>query len=144
MSVIKFGRDVFGRVGATLRIRPMSDYFLTNYERLWMNALGHSETTFRENKIATFVDRLFIANQLAYCYTYNEPMHIERLNEDDLAREPYTLEELYRQLNLIEYNVITNGGNTFLGETDTDKLKALISIAADFILQGRKVEAPLV
>jgi hypothetical protein len=78
--------------------------------------------------IEPFVFRLYIANQLAEEYTYLKPEHTNIVVPiiDFPTGSPLPLPALLATLESLAYNIITNGGNTFLGVKDDEKLDRII------------------
>lgn len=85
-----------------------------------------------ENKVHCWVERLYIANALAYQYNYSREfpeLKIPRLEEKDLNGSLIpTNKELLKQLESLKYNLFTNAGNCFLSEEDMDKLDRMTSL----------------
>ena len=148
MSVILYGRERFGRLADWLIMKDMGrdPYFDTfTYEekadifwtenRIWAGR-DFDVCDYRRSKLAQWTDRLFIANQLASFYTYDdESPKLERIEEDDIRNgSAMTTKGVLEILEGIHYNIYTNGGNCFLGNRDEKKLKWFIRQLKDKLL----------
>ena len=140
MSVIKFSAKEIAIIGRTIEATPeLRDLFLTTEEKLWSQFVAKTDSfEALENAIRTWTDRLFISNQLAYAYTYTEEAKIVRLEEKDFEGIPLSNDKLLEAMRSIRYNIITNGGNTFLGEADSEKLDRMIEYSKDLLLRERE------
>jgi len=148
VSVILFERDVFGKLADWLRMKDMGrDPFFDTFtyeekaqlywteNRIWAGR-DFDPGKHRESKLARWTDRLFLANQLAYYYTYDEDgPELLRLREEDIRSGPgMTDDGILELLEGVHYNVYTNGGNCFLGNKDEKKLRWYIRQLKDKIL----------
>ena len=102
-----------------------SDYYTKYCKSVW------EQFNFLQTFIVCFFDRIYIANQLSYCYQYNEKMDIQRLNFDikRVKNEPIT--DLFKRdfatfLSNINYNLFTNNLRSFVSADDLEILQNLI------------------
>lgn len=148
MSVILFERDIFGRLADWLIMKDMGrDPFFDTFtyeekadiywteNRIWSGRDFDSQN-YRESKLAQWADRLFLANQLAYFYTYDEESPaMQRLEKEDIrSGSGMTTDGALELLEGIHYNVYTNGGNCFLGKKDEKKLRWYVRQLKDKLL----------
>jgi len=138
MSVYVLPPSAFASVVATLRVSrdsihrflfPLSMEERYEYHALVAPTLHKDEETFTQGLIEPFVYRLYIANVLAEQYTY--------LREGQKALTvpviefptalPVALHKLLEILGALSYNLVTNGGNSFLGRKDQEKFDRLIA-----------------
>ena len=148
MSVYVLSPEEFGAIAATLRMtrdsmrnpifpRSMAERF--EYQAL-VRPSGQSEEKFTLSLIDPFVYRLYIANVMAHCYTYMKDGQADLvipLIELPHSRPPLELGELLKTLESLAYNLVTNGGNTFLGVKDDEKLEQVISAIKSKIIRVR-------
>jgi hypothetical protein len=143
MSVIKFSVVEFADIASTIRYDPvLRDRFLSLKEvgelaRLKIYPLTEAQL---DKAILCWVERLYIANALAFEYQYgdSDTITIKRLNEKDLEGQLLSYEQILKQLRSLRYNLYTNAGRTFLGEDDMAKLSAFIQLIRDY--RDMKVE----
>ncbi len=137
MSVFVLSPAEFGAVAATLRtardglghpLLPVS--FAERWEHKTLVEPLHKqpEEDYALSLIDPFVYRLYLANVMAERYTYmkggQEAITIPLI---DLPKgRPTSLHELRKTLDSLSSNLVTNGGNTFLGVKDDEKLRELI------------------
>lgn len=137
MSVFILSPEAFGVIAATLRVsrdslrRPL--FPLSMAERWEHKAmiepyLKQSEEEYTLSLIAPFVYRLYIANVMAERYTdMKDGMSELTIPLIDLPEgHPVDLRKLLKILGSLSYNLVTKGGNTFLGIKDDEKLRQLI------------------
>ena len=86
-----------------------------------------------------FMDRLFVANQVAHDFTYNEDFNIIRLKPEHV-KGFYDDYVLLRELKSLRYNLVTNAGRTFTSEEDEDRLNTLISVLSHLILEAGRTD----
>lgn len=141
MSVILFERREFGSLANWLiSTSNLRDVALPYIERM---KLKQYKATFGDEcaNIVCWVDRLYMANQLAYhtTYTYRDgKFEIEMLQDEDIKSNGLNWDnkKLYSFLNSLHYNLFSNGGRCFVSEDDLDRLDSLISIIARKIIDG--------
>ena len=137
MSVIRFGDLAISRLGATIaETGELRDVFFNREERLENQLYTKDPKDEQEsitNTIYAFMDRVWIANQCAYIYQYeNADRIISRLEAAEAL--PYNLSEFVEEARALRYNLYTNGGRLFLGQADIDRLDRLIDAAKDLLL----------
>lgn len=137
MSVIKFSVAEFADIASTIKYDPvLHDRFLSLEEvgelaRLKMYPPTESQL---DKAIFCWVERLYVANALAFEYQYgdSEQITIKRLTEKDLEGQLLSYEQILKQLRSLRYNLYTNAGRSFLGADDMAKLSALIQLIQDY------------
>ena len=149
MSVILYERDTFGKLADWLVLKdkgrdPFFDTFTYDEKadiywtenRIW-SGRDFDVREYRRSKLAQWADRLFIANQLAFFYTYDVgDTKLERLDDKDIDRgSGMTGKMVLEILEGIHYNIYTNGGNCFLGKKDEKKLGWYIRQLKDGLLR---------
>jgi ribosomal protein L27 len=137
MSVIKFSVVEFADIASTIRYDTvLRDHFLSLKEVGKLSKLKMYPPTEQQldKAILCWVERLYIANALAFEYQYgdSEIISIKRLAEKDLEGQLLRRGEILEKLRGLRYNVFTNAGRTFLGEDDMAKLSALIQLIQDY------------
>lgn len=141
MSVILYETKRFGSLANHLiSTSDLRDASLPYDERM---KLKQYKGTFDDEctNIVCWVDRLYIANQLAYhtTYTYREgKFEVELLDDSDIKSNGcnWDNKKLYSFLNSLHYNIFSNGGRSFLSEEDMNRLDSLISSVARNIIDG--------
>lgn len=151
MSVIQIDPTEFGRIASMLLRSQYADDFswcvFDTQESMEIHTLlTHLEShetvhQFEEAKntmIFTWVDRLYLANQIAAAITYVKEreftlqhLYIGML---DLSNPYPTLPEFYEQLRSIRYNIYTNNGRCMFGHDDMTRLDDLIDAVAHQII----------
>ncbi len=137
MSVIKFSVAEFADIASTIRYDTvLRDHFYSLKEvgelaRLKMYPPSEAQL---DKAVLCWVERLYIANALAFEYQYgdSEVISIKRLTEKDLEGQLLSRREILEKLRGLRYNLFTNAGRTFLGEDDMAKLSALIQLIQDY------------
>jgi hypothetical protein len=137
MSVIKFSVAEFAEIASTIRYDTvLRDHFYSLKEIGELAKLKMYPPTEAQLDKAIFcwVERLYIANALAFEYQYgdSDPIAIKRLTEKDLEGQLLSRREIFEKLRGLRYNLFTNAGRTFLGEDDMAKLSALIQLIQDY------------
>ena len=137
MSVSLLSPSEFGTVQSMLLYCPeLRDRFHSFRERAIRAALGDCSKTPTDNEIKAFIQRLIIANQLAYEVQYAEGDTITvRLPPEELNGNLVSYRELLRILNDIHYNIYTNAGRCFLGKEDEERLEKYEHYLMDALLQ---------
>ncbi len=147
MSVFVLSPAEFGAISATLRtarhaprdfLFPLSDQERLEFLLLHEGERGASDVEYRQSLVDSFVYRLYLANAMAEQYTYWKGGKDEfRLPLIDFPPStPVTLRELLKLLRSLRYNIVTNGGNTFLGVKDDEKLRDIIAAVQSSIIDG--------
>jgi hypothetical protein len=149
MSVFVLSPVEFAAIAATLRIardgfrRPI--FPLSMAERWEHKVLvepirKQDEEQYALSLIEPFVFRLYLANAMAERYTYMKDATTEFVIAIfELPRgKVLPLTELLSLLGSLRYNLVTNGGNTFLGVKDDEKLKELIENIKTELIRGRE------
>jgi hypothetical protein len=93
-----------------------------------------------KSQIESFWNRIFLANQVAYILQYADMKGVSReiqfLEDKHVINDSkyYKLENVYKDLRQLDYNLHTNAGRTFLSGDDMEKLRNLIArIALEII-----------
>lgn len=146
MSVFTLSPAEFGAIADTLRLmkdslcRPI--FPLSMAERWEHEVLVEpheriDEEAFTLSLIRPFVFRLYLANALAERYTYwKDGTTAFTIPLFELPRgKILPPRELLRALESLSYNLVTNGGNMFLGVTDAAKLDQVLSAVRDTIIR---------
>lgn len=138
MSVFVRTPAEFGAIASTLRtarprmvdpLFPLSSAEMWDYEVFKDVGKKQTKEEYRLSLIKPFVFRLYLANMMSHCYTYWKEdekefvIPLPELPEDKTLDLPVLLSELKS----VRYNILTNGGNTFLGVKDAEKLDGVIS-----------------
>ena len=129
MSVIKFLISEFAEIASTIKYNTfLRDHFYSLKETGEPAKLKLFPSTEKQldKAILCWVERLYIANALAFEYQYgdSDPITIKRLNEKDLEGQLLSYEQFLKQLRSLRYNLYTNAGRTFLGEDDTEAFRS--------------------
>ena len=144
MSVLILKPNEYLGIAESFKHGELRDYFFSSLEKMeaeyWVEHAKISLWDFTDNAISTWVDRLYIANQLAFFYSYDKSIQLERLKESDWGL-PLTSRVLLEKLASVRYNVITNGGNCFVSEKDMDRLERLIEIVKDIRMRELEEES---
>ena len=100
------------------------------YEAIVKRSERQSEEQYTLSLIRPFVFRLYLANAMSERYTYMKDATAEFVIPIfELPNgKVLPLGELLRTLDSLSYNIVTNGGNTFLGTKDDEKLRRLVEI----------------
>jgi len=147
MSVFILSPEEFGSVAATLRatrggfqrlLFPLSMEERWEFVALYEPTKKETEEEYTLSLIGPFVYRLYLANVLAERYTYMKDGMTEFVVPliDLPPGRLLSLHDLLRTLGLLSYNLVTNGGNTFLGIKDDEKLERLRSAIKDEIIRA--------
>lgn len=145
MSVYVLTEEEYGRVIATLVsdcryrqelewaiIGPAEKHVLEKYHF----PEGYQEA--KEHMIGCFVERLFLANQMAFIYSYRDEDPGLRFLPDGIENKlPYSYAELNRVLGDIRYNILSNGGHCFLSAGDAMTLKNLALSVCQRLIRER-------
>lgn len=144
MSVFVFDRKEIAETGETIRTNQnLRNVFLNPTERLereLYHCRAGKDLADLDNAIKCFVDRLYIANQLAYYYQYpdegeGDKMSIKRLDEGDFRDVmPLRMRGFVDKAKLLRYNLFTNNGRSFLGREDVERFDRLIDHAKEIII----------
>ena len=149
MSVLVENKEKYGALADYIQMKNSRTdgyfSFLTHDEKMEMEHLKHQLKDFdeyehTENRINCFVDRLYIANQLAWYYNYGDWYNqengdghdktkgpIDRLEKNDVKNGmSMNTKRALKLLNSVSYNIYTNGGNSFLSKKDSEKLDRMI------------------
>ena len=148
MSVIKYESRDFGALTwaiiANNNHREAIKIVRDKYETMIFKMGSDAE----DNRIKSFFDRVYIANQLAYYVSYQDEcahdgsFKVERLQDEDIA--PFTKANnkqlnspraIYNFLTSIRYNIISQAGRSFLDEQDSERLENLIQHFASIIIE---------
>jgi hypothetical protein len=148
MSVFVLSPDEFGAIAASLRVsrdwfrRPI--FPLSMAERWEFKAIVEpsdklDEESFTLSLIEPFVFRLYLANAMSERYTYMKDVTADFVIPlFELPRgKVLPLRELLKTLDSLSYNIVTNGGNTFLGVKDDEKLNKIIGAIKTELIRDR-------
>jgi hypothetical protein len=146
MSVYVLPPSAFASIIATLRVardslhRPLFPLSLEEryeYHAMVAPTLHKDEESFTQDLIEPFVYRLYIANVLAEQYTYlregQKTITVPLI--DFPSGQPLRLRKLLDTLGSLSYNLVTNGGNSFLGRKDHEKLDQIIAAVQRELIQ---------
>lgn len=137
MSVICHEAEKYLKIGNSLlntEDEEFKNVILPEDERKYLSMLKADEKDCYNN-IMCFVERLYIANQMAFNmqYTRENEFRIERLDDEKLNESGiYDLKELKSILESINYNVYTNAGRSFLSKKDDERLQGIIKYLESF------------
>jgi hypothetical protein len=141
MSVIRFSRITLLRIATSItNSTELRDIFYSWKEKLERQVFNTEKNYEDEQEIDIyrFVNRLSIANQVAYIYQCpDEDKTITLLDIKDKSElRPYNYPELLKELKSLRYNLYTNSGRVFLGEEDMQRLDRLIEKVQSLIIEG--------
>jgi hypothetical protein len=101
MSVRRYTQEEMGRLCADIQaLKP----------RVLVSA--------RDEAIWEALAAALIANRAAYAMTYGEETVIERLDVPEVGMKPVEPGEVFKDISLVLYNCVSNGGRDFLPEQD--------------------------
>jgi len=101
MSVRRYTQEEIGRLCADIQaLKP----------RVLVSA--------RDDAIREALAAALIANRAAYAMTYGEETVIERLDVPEVGMKPVEPGEVFKDISLLLYNCVSNGGRDFLPEQD--------------------------
>lgn len=95
-----------------------------------------TEEEWLEREIDYFIQRLYIANQIAFLYNYGEKLEIPDTEIQDGT--PLNNLEMIETLGSIEYNLYTNNGRSFISSEDKKKLDKIKELAMRQIIEDLK------
>jgi len=149
MSVFVLSPAEFGAIAATLRVTrdnfrrpifPLSIEERWEYKALVELIKKQTEEEYTLSLIDPFVFRLYLANVMAERYTYMKDGMTDLFIPliDIPPSKPVGLRNLLDTLGSLSYNLVTNGGNSFLGVKDDEKLKRLMAAIKDEIIRTKE------
>ena len=141
MSVALISVEEFADLATSIKyIKELSKTFFSWRERFF-NLLYSKENgnVPNENEILCFVERLYLANRMAYYYQYADEcedgiIHIRRLEEHELHGKLLSFRETLSLLRSIHYNLYTNAGRCFLGREDMERLERLMEVCKEAMI----------
>lgn len=136
MSVVAIDIEEFADVAETIRTDQELRSVFKSFRERYLETKLYDQTGTTEGDIHAFVDRLYIANRLAFQYQYHDDdkIVIPRLKEKQLDGDITDYKKLLRLLRGIRYNLATNNGRVFLGQEDCGRLERLIDTCKDGII----------
>lgn len=144
MSVLQIDESEYGRIlktlifdrsGLDLISRSVFTYNDENHI-MRLNGWNSDIDEVSETHIGEWVERLYIANQLAFITQYRERTQIDFLpDEISTGKMPMSMRELYKSLSSIQYNLFNNAGRCFLSGDDMERLTNLIAATARRIIE---------
>ena len=145
MSVIRFDGQFIGKLCKTVMMNnPLKEAFRTYDDYFTIQQYyDNDKNKFYDSHIPSFFNRLYIANQavsiLQYGQHKDEPREIELLTDEECESSGYfgDFKEFLKELNSLQYNLISNGGNGFTQEKDVDALQRIVDAVKDILL-GQK------
>lgn len=149
MSVICFSSEEIGHIAESVQFKNrqygrQGQYwkFLTFHDELEAKHCNPKVDMceYADHKIACWMDRLYIANQIAFLYTYNseKDMKIDRLDEKHIVGLPLPGKQLLEKLSSLRYNLQSNSGHSFVSQEDAERLERLINGLKDEIIRIRE------
>jgi len=147
MSVASIQLPTFANVATTLKFCNDLKYAFYSFREKYLKLMYKKQADPEpdENEILCFIERLYIANRLAYLYQYpdeckNNSITIKRLEKEQLNGFILPISKLLEELKHIEYNIYTNAGRCFLGNEDMERLHRLMDACKMFMLQTQEVQ----
>jgi hypothetical protein len=145
MSVFVLTPAEFGSIATTLQLTrnsfrnpifPLSFAERWEYKALIEPMKKQNEDEYTTSLVEPFVYRLYIANAMSEQYTYwKDGKTAFTIPVIELPKgKVLSPLELLKTLRSLRYNIVTNGGNTFLGVKDDEKLNEVIDALKDHIL----------
>ena len=141
MSVIKFTAEQLGMLANSVLCKSalFDRAGIPFTEKAKFALYSDKGMTWAEQKLnfLAFMDRLFVANQVAHDFSYNENFDIIRLKKENVNgfHNDYVL---LRELKSLRYNLVTNAGRTFTSEEDESRLDTLISVLSHIIIENQR------
>ena len=127
MSVALISVEEFADLAISIKYNEELSKTFFSWRERFFNLLYSKENgnVPNENEILCFVERLYLANRMAYYYQYADEcedgvIQIRRLEEHELHGKLLSL------LRSIHYNLYTNAGRCFLGREDMERLERLM------------------
>lgn len=92
--------------------------------------------------IIAWANRIYVANQIAYIFTYSHRADCDRKIDQFSGDEHFThggdlitnKARFYRMLQGVEYNLYSNGGQYMLSHEDTERLQKLMATLASSVI----------
>jgi len=137
MSVILLDVKEYADVASTMIECPeYYDRFYSFREQAFHNQMDKPTIEETKHAIKAFVERLYLANQLAFITMYGKAKEetIVRLEEHELDGGLLGSKSFLRTLESIHYNLYTNAGRIFLGREDEERLERYIRYTRDKLL----------
>jgi len=95
-----------------------------------------------EKDIKIALRSAYIANRAALACTYGEVVKITPMEEPQGINVHADTGQVFKDIGLLLYNCISNGGRDFLPQKDKNVLESIrMAIAWDLVEQGREVRA---
>ena len=142
MSVALIDIKEFADLATNLYYKDELRRHFKSFRERWIAMTCNKENEATMNEIKCFVERLYIANRIAYAYQYNEEINIERLRENELEGSFHSWHSLLELVSSIDYNLFTNNGREFLGSEDRERLKRLINIVTRNAMEEMEGKIP--
>ena len=125
MSVRRYTQEEIGRLCADIQaLKP----------RVLVSA--------RDEAIREALAAALIANRAAYAMTYGEETVIERLDVPEVGMMPVEPGEVFRDISLLLYNCVSNGGRDFLPEQDRAVLDGIRLEIAWSLVEAAEARPP--
>ena len=146
MSVAMISVEEFADLATSIKYNEELTKTFFSWRERFFNLLYSKENgrVPTENEILCFVERLYLANRMAYYYQYADEcedgvIHIRRLEEHELHGKLLSFRELLFLLRSIHYNLYTNVGRSFLGSEDMDRLERLMEACKEALIYNMEV-----
>lgn len=148
MSVIVHKHEEYGKIVSTI----FHDRYST-YKELYRSVYTYADeredkelfktcdelTDAAEGHILYWIKRVYWANQLAHMLSYDDADRtMKDLPDNFHDQSSISHGELYKLLTGIEYNLVSNGGQRMISESDQNRLSRLIAACADYLI--RKID----
>lgn len=96
----------------------------------------------RDEAIREALVAAFVANKAAYAMTYGEETVIERLDVPGAGMKPVEPGEVFKDVSLLLYNCVSNGGRDFLPEQDRAVLDGIRLEIAWSLVEAAEARPP--
>ena len=135
MSVIRFSKDEVADIYQELETAPRtSEFAFINSGEDWYKIKEYykgDEDEYWKSKLGHFLQRAFIANQIAYILQYRHHddinMKIEVMESEDFDKgHMIGRREALSRLQSLSYNLYTNDGNSCVSEPDEKLLSNIV------------------
>ena len=109
MSVIEYGLEKIEQI----------------YADVWSVVSRLPLCSIPEDKLQQTFRGAYYANQAAFACTYNDAVKIKRFELNKSLNPSATYHQVYKDIAMLLYNCISNGGRDFLPQKDREALEAI-------------------
>ena len=120
----------------------VSEYSLEKIEQLYADIRSVESRlplcSIQEEKLRQTLRAAYYANKAALACSYNKPVEMKRFGLTESLNPSATIRQVYKDIALLLYNCVSNGGCDFLPQKDREVLEGIKTAITWYLVEQKE------